>query len=92
MTGLDIEVWGWRRRKELWKAENDARDAAKAAEQEATVKKSELSKLMAHDILQGLQSFERLVKEHNVQGVLGPLIDNIECRESMRKCVEVRNE
>ena len=44
---------------------------------------------MAHDILQGLQSFEKLVKEHNVQGVLGPLIDIIECRESMRKCIEV---
>lgn len=44
---------------------------------------------MAVDILQGLQALEKLVKENNVQGVLGPLIDLVECRESMRKCIEV---
>lgn len=62
----------------------------KEAEGEAMCKKSELSKLMAPEILSGLQALERLVKENNVQGVLGPVIDLIDCRESMRRCVEVR--
>jgi hypothetical protein len=61
----------------------------KAAEAEAMCKKSELSKLMAPEILSGLQALDRLVKEHNVQGVLGPVIDLVDCRESMRKAVEV---
>jgi hypothetical protein len=77
------------RRKELWKAEATSREAVKVAEGEAMCKKSELSKLMAPDILTGLQSLEKLVKDNNVPGVLGPLIDLVDCRESMRRCVEV---
>ncbi|XP_073386967.1 structural maintenance of chromosomes protein 3 [Physcomitrium patens] len=76
-------------RKVLWKKENELnREVEKL---KADIVKSEKSMDLAApgDIRRGLQSVRRIIKDHNITGVHGPLAELLECEEKFFTALEV---
>ncbi|CAL8464327.1 g3862 [Coccomyxa elongata] len=76
-------------RKEKWRAEEEAdRAIAKMkADREKAQKKVDMS--MPRDINRGINSIKRFVRQANIQGVHGTLIEIIDCIPQLRTAVEV---
>lgn len=44
---------------------------------------------MVYDIRHGIENAKRIVKQHNIQGVHGTLIELLDCMDSLHTAVEV---
>jgi chromosome segregation ATPase len=79
------------RRRELWKREQEAKEALDAAKDKFARAKKAFSNSISPDLANGLDSLNLIVQEMGIEGVHGSLIDLVTCqRDNWIKAVEVR--
>ncbi|KAK3277828.1 Structural maintenance of chromosomes protein 3 [Cymbomonas tetramitiformis] len=75
-------------RREYWLQGAEEEQELDKANHELKRKEHHLRKAMAKDISDGLDSIKRIVKNHSIKGVHGPLIDLMTCEERFNMAVE----
>ncbi|KAK9141612.1 hypothetical protein Syun_011012 [Stephania yunnanensis] len=77
------------KRKSLWAQESDLSAELDKLKVEVTKAEKSLDHATPGDIRRGLQSVRRLCRDHNIHGVLGPIIELLNCDEKFFTAVEV---
>jgi chromosome segregation ATPase len=67
-----------------------ARARQKEAEDEVLRAKDVLCRSMPPDVFSGVENLIRVTAERNIDGVLGPIIELIDCDDRFLKAAEVR--
>ncbi|QDZ18462.1 structural maintenance of chromosomes protein [Chloropicon primus] len=75
-------------RKLLWKNESKLDKETTAARTSMQKKERQVDSSVARDIQNGLKSLQRIVQQHNIQGVHGPIIELFECKDTYNTAVE----
>lgn len=76
-------------RKSLWKAEGELSSEIEKLKLDLVKAKKSLDQATPGDTRRGLNSVDRYVKDHKIKGVLGSLLELIECDEKFFTAVEV---
>jgi len=75
-------------RKMLWKTESKLEKEVTAVRSNMQKKERQVDSSVARDIQNGLKSLQRIVKQHNIAGVHGPVIELFECKDTYNTAVE----
>lgn len=76
-------------RKSQWKKEGDLTAEIDRLRSELVKAQKSLDHATPGDTRRGLNSANRIIKEYNIEGVIGPIIELIECEEKFYTAVEV---
>ncbi|KAH6774821.1 Structural maintenance of chromosomes family protein [Perilla frutescens var. frutescens] len=76
-------------RKSLWKKETDQTKEIERLKSEVFKAEKSLDHATAGDIRRGLNSVRKIVDQHGIEGVHGPVIELLECDEKYFTAVEV---
>ncbi|XP_026666016.2 structural maintenance of chromosomes protein 3 isoform X2 [Phoenix dactylifera] len=76
-------------RKSLWKKETDLSSEIDRLRADLVKAQKSLDHATPGDIRRGLNSVNRIIKDHNIKGVFGPILELIECDEKFFTAVEV---
>ncbi|KAK9828108.1 hypothetical protein WJX81_005196 [Elliptochloris bilobata] len=77
------------KRNEMWAAGNEAAKAAAALKAELQRLEKRVDQAMPRDVARGLSSVKRFVREHQIRGVHGTLIELFQCAPQLYTAVEV---
>ena len=75
-------------RKLLWKKESKLEKEISATKAAMQKKERQVDSSVARDIQNGLNSLQRIVQQHNIKGVHGPIIELFECKDTYNTAVE----
>jgi len=75
-------------RKELQRKDNEIDNSLASVEEEAKKRDKQLEFSMPRDLQRGMAAVQRIVKEHNIDGVHGPLIELMETDERFHNAIE----
>eukprot|EP00245_Coleochaete_scutata_P015772 TRINITY_DN7167_c0_g2_i1.p1 TRINITY_DN7167_c0_g2~~TRINITY_DN7167_c0_g2_i1.p1 ORF type:complete len:1070 (+),score=312.54 TRINITY_DN7167_c0_g2_i1:279-3212(+) len=76
-------------RKELWSQESQLKAELETQRIEVSKAEKHLDSITPADIRKGLTSVRRIVKDHNLSGVHGPMMELFDCEEKLFLPVEV---
>ncbi|XP_078432329.1 structural maintenance of chromosomes (SMC) family protein isoform X2 [Wolffia australiana] len=76
-------------RKSLWKREGDLTAEIDRLRSEVLKAQKSLDHATPGDIRRGLSSVNRIIKDHNIRGVFGPILELVDCDEKFFTAVEV---
>ncbi|XP_010925132.1 structural maintenance of chromosomes protein 3 [Elaeis guineensis] len=76
-------------RKSLWKKETDLSSEIDRLKADLVKAQKSLDHATPGDIRRGLNSVNRIIKDHGIKGVFGPILELIECDEKFFTAVEV---
>lgn len=76
-------------RKRLWKQEGELNIEVEKLKAEVVKAEKSMDLAAPGDIRRGLQSVRRIVRDHNITGVYGPLAELLECDEKFFTALEV---
>ena len=75
-------------RKAVWKEESKLERDMKGLKRDLEKKARQVDSSIARDIQRGHQSLKRIVAQHGISGVHGPIIELFECRNTYNTAVE----
>ena len=75
-------------RKLLWKKESKLDKEISGARTSVQKKERQVDSSVARDIQNGLKSLQRIVQQHKIAGVHGPIIELFECKDTYNTAVE----
>jgi len=75
-------------RKDLQRKDNEIDDSLASVEEEAKKRDKQLEFSMPRDLQRGMAAVQRIVREHNIEGVHGPLIELMETDERFHNAIE----
>ncbi|CAN6347947.1 unnamed protein product, partial [Urochloa humidicola] len=76
-------------RKSFWKEENDVGAEIERLEEDLIKAQKSLDHATPGDIRRGLNSVSRIIKDHGISGVFGPVLELVDCEEKFFTAVEV---
>ena len=76
-------------RKDLWRSNAEFDDRITRATEDLRKAERSLATSGSRDILRGLKSVKQIVRDHNIRGVHGPVIDLFECHSSLSTALDV---
>ncbi|CAA7403122.1 unnamed protein product [Spirodela intermedia] len=76
-------------RKSLWKKEGDLTAEIDRLKADVLKAQKSLDHATPGDIRRGLSSVNRIIKDHNIKGVFGPILELVDCDEKFFTAVEV---
>ncbi|KAK1265174.1 Structural maintenance of chromosomes protein 3 [Acorus gramineus] len=76
-------------RKTLWKNEGNLSSEIDRLKEELIKAQKSLDHATPGDIRRGLSSVNRIIRDHNIEGVYGPILELIKCEEKFFTAVEV---
>lgn len=75
-------------RKDLQRKDNEVDNSLASCEEEVKKRDKQLEFSMPRDLQRGMAAVQRIVKEHNIEGVHGPLIELMETDERFHSAIE----
>ena len=75
-------------RKELQRKDNEVDNSLASCEEEVKKRDKQLEFSMPRDLQRGMAAVQRIVKEHNIEGVHGPLIELMQTDERFHSAIE----
>ncbi|KAJ1255362.1 hypothetical protein BS78_K254900 [Paspalum vaginatum] len=75
-------------RKSFWKEESDVTDEIDRLREDLIKAQKSLDRAMPGDIRRGLNFVSRIIKDHRIKGVFGPVLELIDCEEKFFRAVE----
>lgn len=75
-------------RKDLQRQENDIDNSLASCDEDIKKRDKQLEFTMPRDLQRGMAAVQRIVKEHNIEGVHGPLIELMETDERFHAAIE----
>ena len=75
-------------RKELQRQENDVENSLASCDEEIKNRDKQLEFSMPRDLQRGMAAVQRIVKEHKIEGVHGPLIELMQTDERFHAAIE----
>ncbi|XP_027158386.1 structural maintenance of chromosomes protein 3 [Coffea eugenioides] len=76
-------------RKSLWEKESELSSEIERLQSEVMKAEKSLDHATPGDIRRGLNSIRGIIREHKISGVLGPIVELVECDEKFFTAVEV---
>uniref|UniRef100_A0ACD5TZL5 Uncharacterized protein n=1 Tax=Avena sativa TaxID=4498 RepID=A0ACD5TZL5_AVESA len=76
-------------RKSFWKEENSVTAEINALKGDLVKAQKSLDHATPGDIRRGLNSVSRIIRDHNITGVFGPVLELVDCEEKFFTAVEV---
>ncbi|KAL6629950.1 hypothetical protein ACP70R_029715 [Stipagrostis hirtigluma subsp. patula] len=76
-------------RKSFWKAETDVTAEIDRLREDLVKAQKSLDHATPGDIRRGLNSVSRIIKDHGITGVFGPILELVDCEEKFFTAVEV---
>jgi structural maintenance of chromosome 3 (chondroitin sulfate proteoglycan 6) len=76
-------------RKQRWKEENEAQESVKKAKEDLTRAQRRLESTLPRSLSRGIEEVKRIVREQNIQGMHGPVIELFTTRETYHRACEV---
>ena len=76
------------KKKEAWRTERDIEKEVTQLKQQVETATRDLQYTMDRELFNGLTAIRKAVKDNNIQGYHGPLIELFTCDEKFRKSVE----